>query len=258
MTRALNQKLLILLLTLMLVAGCGEGGGGASGGGGGPIVSSAPATNWTGGGAITSSVPTSELTAIANTILLLNFNGNTTDATARHAATDQGSTNDNVNKKFGVASRDFLSTSSQYVTFADHADWDFAASNFTIEFWLRTNSAALMYLFGQYAATCVSTSNTVTMNVNNSAGKIQAIINDGGTNRAITSTTSVNDGAWHHVKLERSANSLLLYIDGLAEGSSLSGLGSVPGSANNFSIGRTGDCAAAYFDGNIDDFRIVK
>lgn len=234
----------------MIVISCGGGGGGSGGGAGGGAKASSSSS-------ASSSVPTSEASA-TGAVLLLHFNGNTTDTTARHADTDNGSTNDNVNFKFGGASRDFLRTSSQYVSFADHADWDFTNADFTIDFWMRTSNTNLMYIFGQLAATCVGTSVTVTITVNNVANKLQAIINDAGTNKSINGSTVINDGQWHYVKLQRVSNTMRLYVDGSEEGTAQSGLGVVPNSANNFAVGRPGDCSSAYYDGGIDDFRIVK
>lgn len=257
--KTIFHKLVSLACVMFFIlchTGCGEGGG--TGGGGGAASYVAPPVGNGGQSNVTSVAPTAELAAIADTVLLLNFNGNTTDATGVHADTDNGTTNDNVNLKYGGASRDFLRTSSQYVAFADHADWDFVGNDFAIEFWMRTTNTNLMYVFGQYGAACTSNTNTVSINVNNTANKVQAIINDAGTNRAITGTTTVTDGSWHHVKLVRNSNSLVLYVDGYAEGASLSGLGNVPGSTNGFAVGRPGDCNNHYYDGNLDDFRIVK
>lgn len=243
----------LLTITAALCSAACDGGAGGGGGGGASVseVQVAAATT------TPSLTPTTEATG-AGAVLLLNFNGNTTDATGRHADTDNGSGSDNVNYKFGGMSRDFLRTSSQYVTFADSVDWDYAAADFTIDFWMRTSNANLMYVFGQYAATCAAASNTVTMTVNNVAGKLQAVINSAGVNKAVTGNTTVTDGQWHYVKLQRSSNTMRLYVDGIEDGNAQTLLGAVPGSAANFSVGRPGDCNAAYYDGNIDDFRIVK
>lgn len=251
MSRDLQTRNLVCVVIALsaLMFACGDGGGSS---GGGRAASSSKSS----ASVAVSLTPTAELTAVAGSVLLLNFNGNTTDATARHAAADFGTSNDNVNFKFGTASRDFMG--AQFVQFADHVDWDFAAADFTIEFWMRTNSAALGYVFGQWAAGCLVAGNTVTASINNAAGKVQVVINDAGVNRAITSTTTVTDNAWHHIKMQRTSNSLVLSVDGNAEGVALSGLGAVPGSANNFTVGRAGDCNASLYDGNLDDFRIVK
>lgn len=263
MNRIYSKKWNLILVCTALcfaIAGCDSGGGGSGGGGGGGgggSSSSSSGSSKSSTVVTTPTVPTSEASA-TGAVLLLHFNGDTTDTTGRHADTNNGSVSDNVNYKFGSMSRDFQRASSQYVTFADHADWDFSNADFTIDFWMRTSNTNLMYMFGQYAATCAAASNTVTLTVNNVANKLQAVINSAGVNKAVTGSVTVTDGQWHYIKLQRVSNAMHLYVDGTEDGNAQTGLGVVPGSAASFSVGRPGDCNSAYYDGNIDDFRIVK
>jgi len=79
-----------------------------------------------------------------------------------------------------------------------------------------------------------------------------------GNNPGAQSTTSVNDGNWHHVVLTREAvtGEVEVYIDGTLEDSATSRTGEI--TTDFDSIGRIEDTAGSpeYFDGRIDEFRV--
>ncbi len=72
------------------------------------------------------------------------------------------------------------------------------------------------------------------------------------------STTSINNGAWHHIVLTRDSvtGALQTYVDGILEGTATGGVGAV---TNNFTnIGRIEDTGGTpeYFSGSLDEIKI--
>lgn len=126
-------------------------------------------------------------------------------------------------------------------------------SNFTWEAWINTSHSGLrqdIISIGSHAQ------NETAFFFVNDAGKLQVDLPyQGGT----ASTTSVNDGNWHHVALTMNASSKIatLYVDGTAEGSK-----TFTGNAINLTqghgafIGGVVSSDNTYFKGMIDEVRI--
>ena len=95
--------------------------------------------------------------------LLLNFNGSnaattTTDASdSGHSITFNGTAQiSTAQSKFGGSSVLF-DGNSDYLTIADHADWDLGSDDFTIEYWVRfTATGGTQTMFSIHGATNTS------------------------------------------------------------------------------------------------------
>jgi len=105
---------------------------------------------------------------------------------------------------------------SDYVTVADHADWDWAAdASFTIEVWAKVTNIATRnkVMIGRdqgpghphWWLGANHTTGVANFNLKDSSG--------GGV--AVTGTTALNDGLWHHIVAVRdnSTNQNMLYVD---------------------------------------------
>ncbi|MEY4928162.1 MAG: hypothetical protein RI894_2600 [Bacteroidota bacterium] len=119
-------------------------------------------------------------------------------------------------------------------------------SDFTIEAWVKTTSAARMAItsFG---------------NVANGQGGL-FFIQNGNLHFDVTgaagpaSTATVNNGAWHHVAVARTGTSLSYYIDGTANGTGT--IAAMAGGTTYALIGSdTPFYTGSYFNGSIDDVR---
>lgn len=95
-------------------------------------------------------------------------------------------------------------------------------------------------------------------------GSITLTTDDDSTKVQATSSTTVNDGLWHHVVGIRDGTTLCVYVDG-----NLDGINTVPAGYNlsgtsqhNAYIGAITDHSTGslqkYFDGSIDDVRVYK
>ena len=85
-------------------------------------------------------------------------------------------------------------------------------------------------------------------------GKAVISVDDIGYRTDIASTTSVNDGAWHHIAGVKNGSSYLIYVDGVLENSATD-THPMGGSTYNFHIGHHGGWNQ-YFNGQIDEVRV--
>ena len=85
-------------------------------------------------------------------------------------------------------------------------------------------------------------------------GKAVISVDDKSYRTDIASTTSVNDGAWHHIAGVKNGSSYLIYVDGVLE-TSATDTHSMGGSTYNFHIGHHG-AWGQYFNGQIDEVRV--
>jgi len=160
---------------------------------------------------------------------------------------------DTAVKEFGTGSMLFDGT-GDYIDTPDSGDFYFSNSDFTIDFWFNTTQTTDGLIFGQ--ASSAGSDVSVYARVNDTADKLNVGITDG-TAQFIVSSTSVNDGAWHHCAIVRYQNGLNLYVDGVSEGTPLASLGAVPNRTTKFAIGRLGEYDGSYFAGSIDEFRVT-
>ena len=88
------------------------------------------------------------------------------------------------------------------------------------------------------------------------AGKAVFDAYDSGTFCRVDSTTSINDGIWHHVVGVREGTSFEIYLDGVLEASSTISASIDFGNDGNLYFGKYTETAGGYFNGTIDEARI--
>lgn len=197
----------------------------------------------------------------AFTVLLAHFDGadgstTLTDSslTTPHALTAGGNAQiDTAQSKFGGSSL-LLDGTGDSVSFdGSNADFTFGTADFSIDWWMRTNDAALeggavRRILGMGGS---ATRPDIYINTN---GTLEFGISTGAIE---TSTTSVADGAWHHCAITRAGTALRLFIDGVQEGGGATNSTNFDG-ANPSYIGRYQVSAIGHYNGWIDEFRISK
>lgn len=166
-----------------------------------------------------------------------------------------------ANYKFGVSSALF-DGSGDYLSVPDSNDFYFGTGDFTVDFWISftTYSSTGRYcLFSQNTDTY---SNYLIFEIVNSRLALSCIV--GGTTIVGYYTTTLTwvTGAWHHIAIVRSGNSLKLYVNGTAATidtsyyySAFSG-GSFGNYTGAFYIGQWS--SSRYFPGYMDEFRVSK
>jgi hypothetical protein len=193
--------------------------------------------------------PTSPVTAIANTQLLVNgTNAGIYDSTARNDVSTVGTCQiSSSQSKYGGSSIYFATTGDGLTIPANSLLSTFSTGNFTIEFWMRytTPGAVIADLIRSTTWAIVDYSNGSLYWQNAYASSSLLYYNHG----------SLADGNWHHVAIVRSATSTLtMYVDGTAIGS---GTDSNTYNTNSaITIGING--SYGQFLGYMDDIRITK
>jgi len=123
-------------------------------------------------------------------------------------------------------------------------------TTFTISFWMNTttpgNDAEVVTL-GLYSV-CAMASSTNKLQCND----------NGGNYAAVTSTTSVKDGNWHHIVFTATATTEQLYVDNTLEATA-SATPLLTSNANyQISIGAAYDSFQNYYAGSVDDVRVYN
>lgn len=149
----------------------------------------------------------------------------------------------------------FDATKSAYVQVARPVSDDF-----TIEFWVKTSMASPTGANWYNGAGLVDGEVTgVTNDYGVSLLNGKAAFGVGNPDVTIQSTTTINNGAWHHIAATRlrSSGLMLLYVDGVQQASSSGTTTSTTSqtAATNLRLGgiQTG---AAYFTGQLDEVRL--
>lgn len=196
---------------------------------------------------------------------LLLIHSNTSDASTTFVDSSQsgrtptvvGNTqHDTAQKKFGTTSIYFDGT-GDHLTFPDSDEWRFNNTGpFTIDFWMRTASTAKQHLVRKGIDGAWSVIE-YGLFINNNANKMTfQLSNNGGTGTTLTSTTSVNDSAWHHIACTRIGNKFELYIDGASEANASQAI-TIKDGSTTLSIGGESDATNMY-TGWLDEVRISR
>ena len=207
-----------------------------------------------GTGGTSSTMPTSPLTAITNTSLLLNYtNAGITDATAKNDLETVGNAQiSTTQSKFGGSSMSFDGT-GDYIVEPTNLNFGYGTGDFTIEFWLRLNSTATQTIVSNLTSASSVNPHLYIL----SGGSIRYYTNNA--DRITGSTLST--GQWYHVALCRSGTSTKLFIDGTQSGSTYTdsnnyGATAPLGIGTFWSSGTPS--ATDTLNGYIDDLRISK
>jgi hypothetical protein len=175
----------------------------------------------------TITVPTTQYSSDANTKLLLHFD---TPATAPLAPAIK------------------FDGTGDYLTVADHADWDFGTGDFTIEYWVRFNAIStqptMIDLNGYAAGVTVTYFVTQTL-YTYIVGS--AVIFTGW-------APAIN--IWYHVALCRSGTDIRAFINGTQIGSTLANSANITGGTGGVKIGSPLGLAIDEFNGRMKNIRI--
>ena len=131
---------------------------------------------------------------------------------------------------------------------------DNTGDNFTISAWIKTRDFSAD---GMIVAKKEEFGAGYYMDIT-FGGEFNAVFDDSLMFVEATSTTFVNDDAWHHLVAVRSGDDLEIYIDGVQDGSGMgSGIGSTANTANLI-IGKSDHSMDSFFNGLIDQVIIFN
>lgn len=202
--------------------------------------------------------PTSPLTAIANTSLLLKFeNAGIYDASSNVQFSTEGNAQVSTTRsKFGTTSV-YLDGTGDYLMLNNLPSGlqELGPADFTIECWINLESInpsanSIVFDFRPGA-----TQGAYPLLYINSSGKMLYYVSSAD---RITSTSTLSTNVWYHVALTRSGTSTKLFINGVQEGSTYTDSTSYIGVFNRPVIGASGaTLGATPLTGYIDGLRIT-
>ena len=147
---------------------------------------------------------------------------------------------------------------SNAVSVADDAIWNFGSGDFTISAWINTTSAST-------AACIVCKANGLTTSgwhIELKSGKAYVDSTPSGSLKSLTGSITINDGAWHHILLQRSGANEYLYVDNTLDTSRSDLSGSMTNVNLPLTIGAvyfvTIHTYTAAFVGYIDDVHVYN
>ena len=159
--------------------------------------------------------------------------------------------------KFGATSMYFDGT-GDYLSIPDHADFDFQAADFTIDYWAKRTQLSNAQFHWGWGGSDGAEDLAVRFNTNDTL--LAYWRNSSGTLTTFTPGFSINDSDWHHYAYVRNGTTVKMAMDGTFGATTITvGSDSIYDFDSTFSIGRFGEYSAGlYFEGYIDEFRISK
>jgi hypothetical protein len=199
-------------------------------------------------GSAVTTLPTSPLTAISGTGLLLNFtNAGIFDSAMMNNLETVGNAQVSTSVvKYGTGSMAFDGT-GDYLDIPSNPNLTFGTGDFTLEFWMRT-SGTDFNVMNPATATGSGYWGLLFQSSNlrwNSAYNV--------TNLIAVSATAILDNNWHHVAICRASGTTRVFYDGVSQTSQ--------SDSTNYSgvaAWRIGSGNVAALNGYIDDLRITK
>ena len=198
---------------------------------------------------------TAPLTAVTNTVLLLNFqDAGIYDRSGLNNIDTVGNAQiDTAVKKYGTGSMEFDGT-GDYLKTVENEALELGSGDWTIEFWVyfdAVNNSTVKYLFDWRTATDTSNSFLAQEGTNNwtywnASGS--------GVSSGFTSST-FSASTWHHVAIAREGSNIYFFVDGTKTSGSVSDTSNYD--SGTLVIGSRYN-GQNYLDGYIDDLRITK
>jgi hypothetical protein len=207
--------------------------------------------------------PTSPVTAIANTQVLLNYtNAGIIDSTMQNNLETVGSAQiSTTQSKFGSSSLYFNGSST--CTIPGNPSLTLGTADFTIEMWVysasqssggnRTigNGAGASWGANKWIFTT-----TTPGNLNKFTWHFWNY-NSGGSD-ILVSTSASNNSTWTHIAVTRSGNTFRMFVNGVLETSLTSSASVDGGVASQLTLGNSGVAGDSSWTGYLDDLRITK
>jgi len=207
-----------------------------------------------------SSESSSSVIQNVETVLLLHMNGVdegtafTDDSCSYHTITANGDANTETStKKFGTASLQVTTAGTGYLSVPDSSDFDFSTNDFTIDCWV--------YITANGTKTIINHGDMSGSNywrLGHTDRILEFIATTGGVSFVnFVGSTTISSSTWTHVAIVRNGNTFTLYVDGENDGSRTSST-SMPSPTGVLKVGSNTAGSISYFDGNIDELRVVN
>jgi hypothetical protein len=202
--------------------------------------------------------PTAPSIAVSGTeLLLLAQNAGIFDNTGKNNLETVGNAQiDTTVKKYGTGSMEFDGT-GDYLLLRNSPELSFGAGAYTVEFWLNTTATGGWLIYKVVSDTGFRLAISGNGDGVTDLGKINLNEQVSNVSNNITSTSTINDGNWHHIAIVREAGSgTRIYIDGTSEAQQPA-VYSFDNTGNMF-VGVRESLGGVALNGYIDDLRITK
>ena len=220
------------------------------------------------------SLPTTPFEAIGNTVLLVNPSPNIVDSSSKNdlLITEGGAAISTSNFKYGTGSLYFDGTGDA-IKIPATPELALGAGDFTVEFWCNFTlvgnnnlrgiicqgadsaySSLASYQTAVWAHRWKIVIDYTTVNTGNAVGGIAFYQYK---TTGCKTVVAVNDGQWHHIAFTRSSGVLRCFLDGVLK-STANNTSDFNDTTTHYTIGRRGASMGGYYNGFLDDFRIVK
>ena len=204
-------------------------------------------------------VPTTPLTAVPKTVLLLSGSAGIVDSSGHVNFNTIGNpTVSTAITKFGNSSL-YFNGSTDYITSTSSSQLAFSMGDFTVEAWIYPLSYGGSTVGGQIFGTTNAAANGFSFNLGESQNRFRFISNGtGGWADNVVTATGPALNTWSHVAVSRNGTSLRIFVNGTLQGTATIAatfnLTNTTGIVGYFSDGGT----TRYFNGYIDEVRVTK
>ena len=208
--------------------------------------------------------PTTPLTAITNTSLLLNgTNAGIIDKSQSvQTLTLSGDVKSSTTQTKYLSSSMYFDGSGDRISFPGNDMVNISSGDFTVEGWVHPTTSAFIKIFtmftttnANYAGLTFGISRTTSTTITVECGSPS--VGGGAAAVSISSSGTALNNAWSHIAFTREGNTFTLWVNGASEGTATFS-GSLYWSPPNVYIGSGNDSAPSYFTGYLSDFRITK
>jgi len=191
--------------------------------------------------------PTSPVTAVTNTKLLLNAtNGAIFDNSMKNDLETVGNAQISTSvKKFGTGSI-YIPTGSLFIP--NSQDLVFGSGNWTVEFWAYTDASGTKV----YCDSLDAANTTIQMEIYSSGTNLYWVKLGGSV--GITANSALTASTWQHIAVTKSGSSTRLFVNGTQVGSTYTDTDSY--NSARWEIGRVSGMFP--LNGYLDDFRVTK
>ena len=158
--------------------------------------------------------------------------------------------------KFGTGGC-LLDVTGDYLSIPASSDFAFGTGDFSLEFWIKTSDSGESVIVDQYSSG--SAFSSWQLSVKTGVLSWYRRLVGGSSSYLLTGSTTISDNTWHHIAVTRASNTLMFFVDGVADGS-VTDSSDYATSVVTLSIGAQVYSRNSSYDlaASLDDIRITK
>lgn len=147
-----------------------------------------------------------------------------------------------------------MNGTSAYFGITDNANLRFGTGDVTFSAWTKTTVTSEATIIGKYASIGNDQYQLRLNGGGATGGKAMMILGD----TSVVSSTSVNDGQWHHIVGTRNSGIGRIYVDGVLRGTSNNMTSNASATGADVIVGKLSLGINTWYGGDLDDVRIYN